>query len=71
LIVSRVIHGLVIVHIQSGPWDAAFHWRLDDGLAILLIVAAYPSFANAAERIALVVGNGAYPVAATLEAVPR
>jgi hypothetical protein len=27
--------GPIIIHFQSGPWDAAFHWRLDDGLADL------------------------------------
>lgn len=25
--------GPVIVHFQTGPWDAAFHWRLENGLA--------------------------------------
>lgn len=23
----------VIVHFQTGPYDAAFHWRLDDGMS--------------------------------------
>ena len=27
--------GPVAIHFQSGPWDAAYHWRLDDGLADL------------------------------------
>ncbi len=27
--------GPVIVHFQSGPYDAAFHWRLDNGMSDL------------------------------------
>ena len=27
--------GPVVIHFQSGAWDASFHWRLEDGLADL------------------------------------
>ena len=29
------LRGPIIIHFQSGAWDASFHWRLEDGLADL------------------------------------
>ena len=29
------LDGPVTIHFQSGQWDAAYHWRLDNGLADL------------------------------------
>ena len=47
--------GPVTIHFQSGQWDAAFHWRLEDGLADLEWRIS-PN--NAAFRAALVANEG-------------